>query len=819
MIEARFLEMIAAEVGAGTAQVAAAVELLDRGGAVAFIAHYRKDATGGLDERRLETIEQRNLQFTALSNRRDAARANVDTLGRMTESLSAALEACSDPLTLEDLYLPFKKQKHTKAALAAQRGLEPFADYLWVQIPHPGPVEFVVEQYVCPERQVLSVEEALEGARHIVAERIASDAEVRRMVRAALRGRALFTATATKYLGAQRDRYTAYFDYAKPLGKVGATDLLAVMRGMKIGVLRVELVLEEEPVLAAITARFVKDPESSFAPEITAAAHDAYRRLLRVELEEQVLAEARRAADEALVRELRGQVEAALMSQPAGPVPVLAVHAEREGGASLAALDAQGGVLETATAVNGPESAENSLESILPALLERHGIGIVAVGNSGAGRQTGRKVQNMLRGRRGRSAHLLHVPEAGLSAYAQSPLAEKELPEMETALRAAVSLGRRCQDPLFEMIKIEPRALAVGPHTREVNQRLLQEALFRTVEYCVCRVGVDLNAAPVHALRYVCGMQMGAAQNLAAEREKNGGFKNRAQLLSVSGIGEKTQHHCAGFLRVTGGDQPLDATRIHPEAYEAVGAALAAAGLDSAALPSGGTVDSLDFSGAASPFFGERTQADWRRELAEPWTDPRGRYQAPAPRPRRQEPDLAAVQEGAVVEGKITNIASFGVFVDFGAGKEGLIHLSELAAGFVRDANEVVKVGDVVKARVMRVDAESRRISLSIRALLPPPEHITQDDAGQRGGGQRTGLRDAREPRRDGPQEDRQGGRRRPASADGRDRHRDNAPDKRRMPSRSSEQQSAPSRSSGGELMNTLLSDQLAALRDKLLSE
>lgn len=799
MIEARFLEMIAAEVGAGTAQVAAAVELLDRGGAVAFIAHFRKDATGGLDERTLEVIEQRNLQFTALSNRRDAARANVDTLGRMTESLSAALEACADPLTLEDLYLPFKKQKHTKAALAAQRGLEPFADYLWVQVPHPGPVEFVVEQYVCPERQVLSVEEALEGARHILAERIACDAEVRRMVRTALRERALFTSTATKYLGAQRERYESYFDFSRPLGKVGARDLLAIMRGMKIGVLRVELVLEEGPVLEAIAARFLKDPESSFAPEITAAAHDAYRRLLRVELEEQVLAEARRAADEAVVRELRGQVEAALMTQPAGPVPVLAVHAEREGGTVLAALDARGGVLETAV-----DGGEGPMETLLPALLERHGIGIVAVGNSGAGRQTGRKVQNMLRGRRGRAAHLLHVPEAGLSAYTQSALAEKELPGMAQHLRAAVSLGRRCQDPLFEMIKIEPRALAVGPHTREVNQRLLQEALFRTLEYCVCRVGLDLNSAPVHALRYVCGIQMGTAQNLAVEREKSGGFKNRAQLLGVSGIGEKTQNHCAGFLRVAGGDEPLDATRIHPEAYETVRGALAAAGMAPEALPLGGAAESLDFSGASSPLFGASTQADWRRELAEPWIDPRGRHEAPAPRPRRQEPDLSGLQEGAVVEGKITNIASFGVFVDFGAGKEGLVHLSELAAGFVRDANEVVKIGDTVKAKVMRVDTESRRISLSVRALLPQPERSPHEGDGASGrGGHRGGAPDERQ------------GRRRPGNDEGRERHQD----KRRQPSRSHETHAAPPRSSGGELMNTLLSDQLAALRDKLLSD
>ncbi len=824
MIEQRFIEMIASEVGVEPIHVAAAVGLLDKGATVPFIAGYRRDAAGGLDELQIEAIERRNLECIALTNRRDAVRANVQVAGRMTESLAAALDACTDPLVLEDLYLPFKKQRHSKAAsVASQRGLDPFADYLWMQVAHPGPVDFVAESHVNPEHQILSKEEVLDGGRHILAERLACDHEVRRLVRERMWEEGNITAAATKYAGEQRKRFEAFFDYSVPLKKVDAATLLTLLRGARIGVLRVELVVDEDAMVRELTARFVKEPGSSFEPEIEAAVRDAYRRLLWVDIESQVMATARRIADEKLVASLRGQVEAALMAPPVGPVPVIAVHTDRSGAVVLAALNECGECVEaTQMESSEGETIGAALAVKLPEWMERHGIRAVTVGHSGPGRQLARSLNMLLREKRINGGWVAFAGEAGLSAYSVSPLAVQEMPDLDPPRRAAVSLGRRFQDPMAEMLKVEPRALATGSQAHDVNQRRLQEALFRTAEYCVNRLGLDLNTAPVHLLRFVCGIQMGTAQNLVAEREKLGRFTDRTQLLAVSGIGEKTCEQCAGFLRITGGTEPLDGTRIHPEAYAAVKQAAEAAGVSLASLPVHGKT--VDFSAVATPVFGPATMADWAVELVEPARDPRGRIHAPVPRkPARPVVDMSTVQEGAVVEGKVTHLTEFGAFIDFGMGKEGLVHLSEMAPRFVKDPSEVLEVGQVVQAKIIKVDPVSKRISLSIRALAPPPP--PRAEAEQRPQGEHPERRRTSEqPARPRPGDD--GGRRGPGpraprrDEGGRERSRDGAGGDRgdRRPSREREGARGNAEPSGA-LMNTLLADQLAALKDKLLSE
>jgi uncharacterized protein len=822
MIEQRFIEMIASEVGVDPIHVAAAVGLLDKGATVPFIARYRVDAAGGLDELQLEAIERRNLECIALTNRRDAVRANVEAAGRMTESLAAALDACTDPLVLEDLYLPFKKQRHSKvASVASQRGLDPFADYLWIQVPLPGPVDFVAESYVNPEHQILSKEEALDGARHILAERLACDHEVRRLVRARMWEEGRITAAATKYAGEQRRRFEAFFDYAAPLKDIDPATLLTLLRGARIGVLRVELAVDEDAMVRDLTTRFVKEAGSSFEPEIEAAVRDAYRRLLWVDIESQVMATARRVADEKLVGSLRGQVGAALMAPPVGPVPVIAVHTDRSGAVVLAALNGRGECVEAAQVEGGEgETIGAALAVKLPEWMERHGIRAVTVGHSGPGRQLARSLNMLLREKRINGGWVAFAGEAGLSAWSVSPQAVQELPDLDPPRRAAVSLGRRFQEPMAEMLKVEPRALATGPQAHDVNQRRLQEALFRTAEYCVNRLGLDLNSAPVHLLRFVCGIQMGTAQNLVVEREKLGKFTDRTQLLTVSGIGEKTCEQCAGFLRVAGGTEPLDATRIHPEAYAAVKQAAEAAGVSLAALPV--DVKKIDFSAAATAVFGPVTIAEWTAELAEPARDIRGRIHAPVLRkPARPAVDMSAVQEGTVVEGKVTNLTEFGAFVDFGMGKEGLVHLSEMAPHFVKNPAEVLELGQVVKAKVIKVDPDSKRISLSIRALLPPAPPRSEADRPQ--GDYTDRRRSSEQPSRPRPGEDsaRRGpGPRAPRRDEGgRERSRDGGGDRGdRRPARERDAARGAAEPSG-MLMNTLLADQLAALKDKLLSE
>ncbi len=823
MIEQRFIEMIASEAGVEPVHVAAAVGLLDKGATVPFIAGYRRDVTGGLDELKIEAIERRNLECIALTNRRDAVRANVEAAGRMTESLAAALDVCTDPLVLEDLYLPFKKQRHSKvASVASQRGLDPFADYLWMQVAVPGPVDFVAESHVNPEHQILSKEEALDGARHILAERLACDHEVRRLVRARMWAEGRITAAATKYAGEQRRRFEAFFEYSAPLKDIDAITLLTLLRGARIGVLRVELAVDEDAMVRDLTARFVKEPGSSFEPEIEAAVRDAYRRLLWVDIESQVMATARRVADEKVVASLRAQVEAALMAPPVGPVPVIAVHTDRSGAVVLAALNGRGECVEAAAVESSEsETAGAHLAVMLPEWMERHGIRAVTVGHSGPGRQLARSLNMLLREKRIHGGWVAFAGEAGLSAYSVSPQAVQEMPELDPPRRAAVSLGRRFQDPLAEMLKVEPRALATGSQAHDVNQRRLQEALFRTAEYCVNRLGLDLNAAPVHLLRFVCGIQMGTAQNLVVEREKLGRFTDRTQLPTVSGIGDKTCEQCAGFLRIAGGAEPLDATRIHPEAYAAVKQTAQAAGMALTSLPV--NVKSLDFSAVATAVFGPATIADWMVELAEPARDPRGRIHAPVPRkPARPVVDMSTVQEGAVVEGKVTNLTEFGAFIDFGMGKEGLVHLSEMAPHFVRNPSEVLELGQVVKAKVIKVDPTSKRISLSIRALLPPP--APRAEAARPQGDQPERRRTSEQPARSRPAEDsgRRGGAgpRGPRREEGgRDRSRDGGGDRGdRRPGRDRDG-ARLNAEPGGALMDTLMADQLAALKEKLLSE
>jgi uncharacterized protein len=452
--------------------------------------------------------------------------------------------------------------------------------------------------------------------------------------------------------------------------------------------------------------------------------------------------------------------------------------------------------------------------------MERHGIRAVTVGHSGPGRQLARSLNMLLREKRINGGWVAFAGEAGLSAWSVSPQAVQELPDLDPPRRAAVSLGRRFQDPMAEMLKVEPRALATGPQAHDVNQRRLQEALFRTAEYCVNRLGLDLNTAPVHLLRFVCGIQMGTAQNLLVEREKLGRFTDRAQLLTVSGIGEKTCEQCAGFLRVTGGTEPLDATRIHPEAYAAVKQAAEAAGTALTSLPV--NPKSIDFSAVATAVFGPATIADWMDELAEPARDYRGRIHAPVPRrPVRPVVDMSSVQEGAVVEGKVTNLTEFGAFIDFGMGKEGLVHLSEMAPHFVKNPSEVLELGQVVKAKVIKVDPVSKRISLSIRALLPPPTPRPEADRPQ--GDHADRRRSPEQPSRPRAGED--SGRRGPGpraprrDEGGRERSRDGGGDRGdRRPPRDREGARGTAEPAG-TLMNTLLADQLAALKDKLLSE
>ncbi len=833
MIEPKFIELIAGEVNARPAQVAAAIELFDRGSTVPFVARYRKDVTGNLDEVKLEAIETRNIQCIALINRRDAILGNIAKQGKLTDELRARIEAAEDQTTLEDLYLPFRKQRRTKASVARERGLEPLADFLWAQVPGDQTIESHAAPFIDSSKSISSPEEALEGARHILSERVAMDADVRAFLRDSMRKQGKVKACATKTAEGQRTKFEAYYDFTEDLKSIPSHRLLAVLRGARMGVLRMDIVLDDDALVQQLVERFIKAPGTAFEEHIRLVVADAYRRLLRPAIENEVVGMARKEADEEAIHVFRENAEALLLAPPAGRIVVLGADPGIRSGSKLAVVDNTGAYIESATIFpTEPKKDEEGAEKTLLELVEKHGIQAVAIGNGTGSRELAAFINGILKKAGKKDVFTVFVNEAGASIYSASKVAREEFPDLDVTIRGAISIARRLQDPLAELVKLEPRTIGVGQYQHDVNQKQLREGLYRTVESCVNRVGVDLNMASVDLLRYVSGIQMGTAQNIVQFRTEHGGFKNRRQLAEVSGIGEKTYQQCVGFLRITDGDNPLDATSIHPEAYGVVEQVAQAAGLEvSALIRNPEQLKTLDFEQAKNEIIGDLTLSDIRRELLRPGRDPRKEFRVPKFLEGVEK--VEDIEEGMEMEGVITNVTDFGAFIDIGVHQDGLVHLSELANRFVRDPREVVKVGDIVRVKVIKVDKDNGRISLSRKALLPPPRPRHGRPSSRQAGSPATdGHRTSERPSHgDAPQrsEDRtrpqrsrgDAPRRNNRKPDGAKPRQDRPPRKPRRDGQRGGGGGKPKtfQSSGQSQMNTLLADQLAALKEQLSGE
>lgn len=819
MIEERFLQKIAGEVQAQPHQVAAAIQLFDKGATVPFVARYRKDNTGNLNEVKLETIEERNLYFIALTNRREAILENIKGQSRLTPELEEQIRNAETKQTLEDLYLPFKKQRRTKAEAARKQGLGPLAEFLWEQMPDERGIPAVAETFISEEQGIGTADAALEGARHILAERVSVDTETRIALRKCMQEEGKLTAKATKLAEQERSKFEDYHDFSQPLKDVPAYRLLAMLRGLRTGWLRVDVIIDDEKFVSSLQERYTKEAGSPFAEQFRLVVEDAYNRLLKPAIENEVIGEAREHAEDSAIRTFRENARHLLLAPPVGGRAVLGVDPGIRSGCKLAVIDASGNYVESAVIVIGDGESERKVaEETLKQLLGRDHIQIIGIGNGTGSHEASKFITDTLRGWEREDVDVVYVNEAGASIYSASQIARDEFPDLDVTIRGAISIARRLQDPLAELVKLDPKHLGVGQYQHDVNKKRLREALQRTIESCVNHVGVEINTASAELLRYVSGIQMGTAQNIVEFRRQHGGFTCRTQLMEVSGIGEKTFEQCAGFLRIANGGNPLDATGIHPEAYPVIEKMAAAAGAPVAeVIRNTEKIASIDFESFKSDDLGQFALTDIRQELEKPGRDPRPAFRAP--KFLQDVHKVDDLKEGMISEGVVTNVTDFGAFIDVGVHQDGLIHLSELAHRFVRDPREVLQVGDIVKVKVTKVDIERNRISLSRKAVLPEgrrkrravarPEQAA--DAAAPASREDRSAPSGETPRRRRPDRHAEGKR-----SEGR---REDSPRRKGKSNRGGTPRGgAPrgGRESGSENMNTQLADQLAALKDKL---
>jgi len=759
MIEAKYIERIATELSLKPEQVSAAIALFEAGATIPFVARYRPDATDGLTEPQLEAVAERNNYFIGVMNR---CKAILDALAKhetLTDGLREQIANAYDKSELEDLFLPHKSRRPTRAAIAENQGLVPLADFILKQLPGLQTVEDFADAFVKPEAGVSSPQEAFEGALYVLVERFAMDPETRRLVRGRMFEKGKVTARPTKNAEGKKTKYSAYYEFSEPLSKIPSHRLLAVLRGAKEGVLRVDVTLDDDKLIEKIVGRYVTDPTSPFEPYIRLAVREAYQRHMRPALEGEAMDLLRKKADSEAIMVFRENARNLLLAPPARNTAVIGAVPGPDSVCKLAVVTKDGVFAEHQTVfLNAEEAAQAALLALVK---EYDAYGIVVANGKGA-METARLAKKVLGTLDNERAFVVTLNAGPSAGYATSRLGREELPDVETPVREAVSLARRVQDPLAELVKVEPRAIGVGQYQHDVNQKQLREGLQRTMVSCVSHVSVDLNRASAALLRYVCGMQLGTAQNIVAAREAAGGFKSRRQLLEVDGIGPKVFEQCAGFLHIADGENPLDRTAVHPEAYGVVEQMAAALGLSVAELL--GNRDVLakaDLAPLATDAVGPRALECIRQALMAPGRDPRGAYKAP--RLVEGVASLDDLKDGQEVEGVVTNVTNFGAFVDVGVQQDGLVHLSELSNRFVKDPREVIGIGEVVKVKVLKVDKDPPRISLSIRALMPPPpkrqprKRPPRPPAGDKAAGAERGRERPDAPRR-GPRPEAGGG-------------------------------------------------------------
>ena len=696
----------------------ATIALFDEGGTVPFIARYRKEATGALDEVKIRDIEEKLAYFRELVSRRETILTSIAEQNKLTDELKAKIETTFDKSTLEDLYLPYRPKRRTKATIARERGLEPLADRIWSQQPASQSLLDFATTFLNEELQVASIQDALEGARHILAERISELAEVRKALRTLMLDEG--TIVSRKIMDAPdapvkdpQEKFKMYYDYSEPVKTIPSHRMLAIRRGESESVLY--FLIELDALRATgILRKHILGPEGDWTPQLELAIEDSWSRLLSSSIQSEIRFELKQRSDLDAIQVFRDNLNNLLLAPPAGPISVLGIDPGLRTGCKIAVVDETGKFL--AHDVIYPHTGQTAkANQTLAQLVKQHNVRAIAIGNGTASRETDAVVRDFLAEHHLTDIFKVMVSESGASIYSASDVARQEFPDLDLTVRGAISIARRLQDPLSELVKVDPKSIGVGQYQHDVDQRQLQQSLEATIESCVNKVGVDLNTSSWTLLRYVAGITERMALNIVQFRNDNGRFTSRAQLKKVTGVGAKTFEQAAGFLRIRGGSQPLDATAVHPESYELVERIATSLGAPiEKIIAEPQLLDSVDRSKFTTGTF---TFNDILEELRKPGRDPRDKFVAPTFHEGVRE--FADVQPDMVLEGVVTNVTKFGAFVDIGVHQDGLVHISELSNRYLKDPNEAVKVGQIVKVKVLTADSISKRIALSMKALMP----------------------------------------------------------------------------------------------------
>ncbi|MBD8505507.1 RNA-binding transcriptional accessory protein [Hoyosella sp. G463] len=716
-------ERIAEELGIAVWQAAAAISLLDDGATVPFVARYRKEATGGLDDAQLRELDERRHYLRELDQRREAILESISAQGKLTEDLATQIHEARTKARLEDIYLPYKTKRRTKAQIAREAGLEPLATSL-LDDPRHDP-HALAERYVDPDRDVADAAAALEGARAILIEQISEDADLVGEIRELMWSQGRVTATGKPGQDAAASKFADYFDFSEPFRTLPSHRVLALLRGEKEGA--IALTIDPHPADP-------EDPRARTVYENRIAARAgiadqgrpadrwladtvrwAWRTKLYVSTSIDIRNRLRHAAEQDAVEVFGQNVRDLLLAAPAGARATMGLDPAYRTGVKVAIIDPTGKVLET-TAIypHKPQGQWEQALQALSALVARHGVDLIAIGNGTASRETDTLAAELIARVPGSKPTKIVVSEAGASVYSASAYATRELPELDVSLRGAVSIARRLQDPLAELVKIDPKSIGVGQYQHDVSETLLARSLDAVVEDAVNAVGVDVNTASVPLLARVSGITPALAENIVAHRDEHGAFRSRSALRDVTRLGPKAYEQCAGFLRITGGDDPLDSSAVHPEAYPVVRRIVASSGTAIGSLLGNSRIlSSLRPEDFVDDSFGIPTITDILAELEKPGRDPRPEFKAA--RFAEGVNTVSDLKPGMVLEGTVTNVAAFGAFVDIGVHQDGLVHVSAMSSSFVSDPRSIVRSGDLVRVKVTSVDVPRNRISLTLR--------------------------------------------------------------------------------------------------------
>lgn len=713
MLSQDLLQRIAAELKLASRQVASTLALFEEGATLPFIARYRKEATGGLDEVQLREVRDRAAYLTELENRRAAVLKSIEEQGKLDAELRARIDSVQTKQGLEDLYLPYRPKRRTRAVIARERGLEPLADLIWGGDVDDAGAQRTAASFVDIGRSVPDADAALQGARDILAERVAEDASIRGWVRELTYGRGVVRSKVRPGKAQQVTKFSDYYDFAQPVREIPPHRVLAIRRGEAEEVLEWSIESPAEEIVTKLERQVIAQRRAR--AQLSQVAADAYKRLIAPSVEVELRVELKNHADRAAIAIFGENLEQLLLAAPAGELVVLGLDPGFRTGVKAAVVSRTGAVLETDTLfVHHVDAFGRNARR----LVAQHGVTLIAIGNGTASRETEKLIKEALRELGGEKPVVVVVSEAGASVYSASDIAREELPELDVSLRGAVSIARRLQDPLAELVKIEPKSIGVGQYQHDVNQPLLKQRLDEVVQICVNRVGVEVNTASPSLLAYVAGIGPALAKNIVAVRDARGGFRSRQQLREVPRLGAKAFEQGAGFLRVRGAEHPLDGTAVHPERYRLVERMAEDLGVElPTLLRNEELIRRIRPERYVSDDVGLPTLHDILEELRKPGRDPRAQFEAPAFRE-----DLTVVkdvQPGMTLEGVVTNIVAFGAFVDIGVHQDGLVHVSQLSDRFVRDPAEVVKVGQKVRVTVLSVDLERNRIALTMKQRAP----------------------------------------------------------------------------------------------------